>query len=117
MLLRRARVCCFLVLLALSVLTGVVYATPFTILPDGDLVIDSTFTTKGVFTCIGIVAPPCCGSGSNSVVLRSGTNAVAVTFLGASITFPMVAQVGATLPVGQFVTTSPSGIYETGSHA
>jgi hypothetical protein len=77
MLPRRARVCCLLVLLALSVLTRVEDATPFTILPDGDLVIDTTFTTKGVSTCIGI----------------------------------------ATLPVGQFVTASPSGTYETGSRA
>src|SRR5262245_4666675 len=111
---RLARVCCSLVLLALSVLipfTGVADATPFTILPDVDLLIDTAFSTRGVFRCAGITSTPCSGSGTNSVVLGSGADAVAVTFLGASITFPIVAQVGAKLPIGQFVTTSASSTF------
>jgi PEP-CTERM motif-containing protein len=105
-----SRVCCSLVLLALGVFvffTGGADATPFTILPGGNLEIDTTFTSGGVFSCLGTV--PCSGSGTNSVVLGSGTNTVSVTFLGVSGTFPVIANGGSVVPIGEFVTASPSG--------
>jgi hypothetical protein len=105
-----SRVCCSLVLLALGVLvcfTGGADATPFTILPGGNLEIDTAFTTQGVFSCRGTV--PCSGSGTNSVVLGSGTNTVSVTFLGVSGTFPVIANGGSVVPIGEFVTASASG--------
>jgi hypothetical protein len=85
---RLGRVCYSLILLALGVLipfTGDADATPFTILPNGDLEIDTAFTTQGVFSC----ALGCSGSGTNSIIFGSGTNTAALTFFGVSATVPV----------------------------
>ena len=105
---RLARVYCSLILFALGIpFPGDAGATPFTILPGGNLEIDTAFTTQGVFGCLGTV--PCSGSGTNSVVLGSGTNTVSLTFLGVSGTFPVIANGGSVVPIGEFVTASASG--------
>lgn len=52
-------------------------ADPFTILPNGELVFNTSFTTQGVFTCT-----LCSGSGTNSVVFGSGGNTLTLTFTG-----------------------------------
>lgn len=106
---RLGRVCCSLVLLVLSVLipfAGDADATPFHILPNGDLEIDTTFTTQGTLFCL---ISGCAGSGTNSVTLGSGTNIASVTFFGVSTTFPLVAAVATRVPVGEFVTSASSG--------
>jgi hypothetical protein len=96
------RVCCSLVLLVLSVLIplrGSADAAPFTILPNGDLEIDTAFTTGGVFGCT-FPAPTCIGAGTNSIVVRSATNTAALTFLGVSATIPLIANASAHVPLG-----------------
>jgi PEP-CTERM motif len=106
---RLGRVCGSVILVTLSLLIpfrGSADATPFTILPNGDLEIDTAFTTQGVLTCL---IPGCTGSGTNSVTLGSGTNIASVTFFGVSTTFPIIAAVATGVPVGEFVTSASSG--------
>ena len=103
---RLGRISCSLLLLALGVLipfTGDADATPFTILPNGDLVIETTYTTQGFFTCAFefIPAPACSsGAGTNSVTFGSGANTAAVTFFGASATVPLSGSAGAIVSLG-----------------
>jgi len=108
---RLGRVYCSLVLLALGVLipfTGDADATPFTILPGGNLEIDTAFTTNGVFFCAGTV--PCSGSGTNSVVLGSGASTATLTFTGVSIAFPLIASTKTHVaPIGVFNASATSG--------
>jgi hypothetical protein len=114
------RVCCFLLLSALRLLifTGDADATPFTILPNGDLVIETTYTTKGVFTCAFefIPAPACSGAGTNSIIFGSGTNTAAVTFFGASATVPLSGSAGAIVSLGTIFSSATPGFTFPLSH-
>jgi PEP-CTERM motif len=60
-----------------------VAADPFTILPNGHLVVDTAFTTQGIFTCPASVWYGCVGSGTSSVTLSSGgMSTLTLSFLG-----------------------------------
>jgi len=79
-------------------------ADPFTILPNGELVFNTSFTTQGVFTCA-----LCTGFGTNSIVFGSGGNTLTLTFTGVNTTLQVG---GAAVPttVGQIqVVASGSG--------
>ncbi|HEX8069134.1 MAG TPA: PEP-CTERM sorting domain-containing protein [Pyrinomonadaceae bacterium] len=63
-------------------------ADPFTIQPNGDLLVNAAYTTsQGVFTCAPGI--PCTGSGTNSVTLGSGANTMTLTFTGVSVMTPI----------------------------
>jgi hypothetical protein len=67
--------------LAFLVLARVdVAADPFSIQPNGELAVDTAFTTQGIFTCPSSIA--CVGSGTNSVTLSSGTSTLTLSFTG-----------------------------------
>jgi PEP-CTERM motif len=69
--------------LALLVLARVdVAADPFTILPNGHVVVDTAFTTQGTFTCPASIWYGCVGSGTSSVTLSSGESALTLRFRG-----------------------------------
>src|SRR5215212_8182499 len=91
----------------------VVQADPFVILPNGELVFNTSFSTQGVFTC----TPLCTGSGTNSVVFGSGANTVSITFTGIDTTILVGAEPVPTV-VGQIqVVTSGAGfIFPVGSN-
>jgi len=55
-------------------------ADPFSIQPNGDLVVDTAFTTHGIFTCPRSIA--CVGSGTSSITLASGTSTLSLSFSG-----------------------------------
>jgi hypothetical protein len=55
-------------------------ADPFSIQPNGDLLVDTAFTTNGIFTCPRSIA--CVGSGSSSITLSSGTSTLTLSFTG-----------------------------------
>ena len=105
---RLARVCRSLVMLLLGVLipfTGDADATPFTILPNGDLEIDTAFTTQGALSCnrgtFGL--PPdqaCSGSGTNSIVFRSGASMATLTFFGVNGAVSIVNGAKTFVPLG-----------------
>jgi hypothetical protein len=57
-----------------------VVADPFSIQPNGELVVDTAFTTHGIFTCPRSIA--CVGSGSSSITLSSGTSTLTLSFTG-----------------------------------
>jgi hypothetical protein len=119
---RLGRISCSLLLLALGVLipfTGDADATPFTILPNGDLVIETTYTTQGFFTCAFefIPAPACSsGAGTNSVTFGSGANTAAVTFFGASATVPLSGSAGAIVSLGTIFASATPGFTFPLSH-
>jgi hypothetical protein len=119
---RLGRVCCSLLLLVLGVLipfTGDADATPFSILPNGDLVIETTYTTQGFFTCAFefIPAPACSsGTGTNSVTFGSGTNTAALTFFGASTTVPLSGSAGAVVSLGTIFASATPGFTFPLSH-
>jgi hypothetical protein len=106
---RLGRVCCSLVVLLLGVLipfTGDAGATPFSILPNGDLEIDTAFTTQGVLSC----PSGCSGSGTNSIVFGSGTNTIfALTFFGVSAIVPVISGAKTNVPLGTIVVSSTNG--------
>ena len=83
-------------------------ATPFSFLPNGDLLVETAFKTRGVFGCYSYV-PACTGSGTNSVVLGAGPASATFTFSGVNT----VLQVGALGPtgvvLGEFHTFAPAG--------
>jgi hypothetical protein len=56
-------------------------ADPFTVLPDGSLVVDAIFSTHGVFTCR---VAACSGTGTDTITFGSGGNSATVTFTGVS---------------------------------
>ena len=90
-----------------SFLSGVADATPFTIQPDGDLVIRTTYQTREVFSCSGFfLSVPCSGSGMNTITLGSGAHTMSVTFFDASASVSSVAQTPVTVPLGTFVATA-----------
>jgi hypothetical protein len=67
--------------LAFLVLARVdVAADPFSILPNGELAVDTAFTTQGIFTCPSSIA--CVGSGTNSITLSSGMSTLTLSFTG-----------------------------------
>ena len=69
--------------LAFLVLARVdVAADPFTILPNGHLVVDTAFTTQGTFTCPASIWYGCVGSGTSSVTLLSGESTLTLRFRG-----------------------------------
>jgi hypothetical protein len=104
---RLARVCCSLGLLlgVLISFTGGANATPFTILPNGDLEIDTAFTTQGVLGC---PRGGCSGAGTNSILFGSGTDATfALTFFGVSATVPVIGKTH--VPLGVFAASTTNG--------
>jgi hypothetical protein len=67
--------------LAFVVLARVdVAADPFSIQPNGELAVDTAFTTQGIFTCPSSIA--CVGSGTNSITLSSGMSTLTLSFTG-----------------------------------
>ena len=90
-----------------------IQAEPFTILPNGELVFNTTFTTSGFFTCT-----PCTGSGTNSVVFGSGGNTVTLTFTGVGSTTVQVGSSKVNVNLGQIqVTATGSGfVFPTGAN-
>lgn len=58
------------------------HADPFTILPDGSLVVNAIFSTHGVFSCRGPIV--CSGTGTDTLTFGSGANRATVTFTGVS---------------------------------
>jgi hypothetical protein len=64
--------------------SAAVRAEPFTILPNGDLVFNTSITTNGSFTCGSVVS--CTGSGS-SITLQSGEGTATLSFSGVSASF------------------------------
>ena len=81
-------------------------AEPFTILPNGDLVFNTSVTTAGTFYCAEWMA--CSGSGTNMITLSSGAETETFAFSGASAT---VAVGNTTTPVdlGTIVGSSSAG--------
>jgi len=59
-------------------------AEPYTILPGGDLIFNTSLTTRGTFTCGSIVT--CTGSGTNEITLHSSAGAATLSFSGVSTT-------------------------------
>ena len=57
------------------------HADPFVILPDGNFVFNTSFSTTGTFTC-----SVCTGSGTNSVTFGAGADTVTLTFTGVNTT-------------------------------
>jgi len=62
-------------------------ADPFSIQPNGDLVVDTAFTTHGIFTCPRSIA--CVGSGSSSITLSSGGSTLTLSFTGVDTSLPV----------------------------
>jgi hypothetical protein len=56
-------------------------ADPFIIQPDGSVVLNTTLTTTGVFTC---KLSQCSGSGTNTIMFENGSERASVTFKGVS---------------------------------
>jgi hypothetical protein len=84
-------------------------ATPFSFLPNGDLLVETAFKTQGIFKCHDHVPTSLCsGSGTNSVVLGAGPASATITFSGVNT----VVQVGASTPtvvIGEFHTFATGG--------
>ena len=79
-------------------------ADPFVILPNGELAFTTSFTTQGTFTC-----EVCTGSGTSTIVLGSGADALTLTFIGVNTTV-LVGGTAVPATVGQIqVTGSSSG--------
>jgi hypothetical protein len=55
-------------------------ADPFSLQPNGHWVVDTAFTTKGIFRCPSSIA--CVGSGTSSVTLSSGMSTLTLSFTG-----------------------------------
>ncbi len=64
--------------------SAVVHAEPFTILPNGDLVFNTSISTTGSFICGSVVS--CTGSGS-SITLQSGGGTATFSFTGVNTSF------------------------------
>lgn len=94
-----------LVLVALSASTAA-SADPFTILPNGDLVFNTSLTTSGVFTCGSAVQ--CTGSGTNAITLQSGSGTASFTFTGLS-TSVAVGNVALPITLGTFQGSMTAG--------
>jgi hypothetical protein len=56
-----------------------VRAEPFTVLPDGNIVFNTDFASRGVFTCR---LRMCSGTGTNTVAFESSTGTATITFTG-----------------------------------
>ncbi len=84
---------------------AVVHAEPFTILPGGDLVFNTSVSATGSFTCGSLVS--CTGSGS-SITLQSGGGTATFSFTGVSTSF---AAGNMTVPVtlGTFADSTTAG--------
>jgi PEP-CTERM motif len=54
-------------------------ADPFTVLPDGSLLVETIFSTHGAFTCR---VPMCSGTGTDTITFGTGDNHGTVTFTG-----------------------------------
>jgi PEP-CTERM motif len=59
-------------------------AEPYTILPGGDLIFNTSLTTSGTFTCGSIVT--CTGSGTDEITLHSSAGTATLSFSGVSTT-------------------------------
>ncbi len=85
--------------------SAVVHAEPFTILPNGDLVFNTSLSTTGTFVCGTVVS--CTGSGS-SITLHSGEGTATFSFAGTTASF---AAGNTTIPVtlGTFEGSTTAG--------
>jgi hypothetical protein len=59
-------------------------AEPYTILPGGDLIFNTSLTTRGTFFCGSVVT--CTDSGTNAITLHSSAGTVTLSFSGVSTT-------------------------------
>jgi len=59
-------------------------AEPYTILPGGDLIFNTSLTTRGTFTCGSIVT--CTGSGTKEITLHSKAGSATLSFSGVTTT-------------------------------
>jgi hypothetical protein len=85
-------------------------ADPFTVLPDGSLVVDAIFSTHGVFTCR---VAACSGTGTDTITFGSGGNSATVTFTGVSQDVE-VSNSATPASLGSFASTfSPGFVFPT----
>jgi hypothetical protein len=82
-----------------------VRADPFIVQPDGSVLLNSTLTTTGVFTC---KLSQCSGTGTNTVTFENATGRASITFTGVDTAIEVTNR--ATLvTLGQFEATSTPG--------
>lgn len=97
--------------MALAVSIGVVLlasdvrADPFTVQSDGSVLLNTTMTTSGVFTC---KLSRCSGTGTNTVTFINGSERATITFLGIS-TALAVTNHSEFVNLGSFEATSTPG--------
>jgi hypothetical protein len=82
-------------------------ADPYTILPSGELAFNVVLTTSGVFTCLRGI--PCTGSGTNTIVVGSGSETATITFLGVANKSFRASNVNTQVFLGLFDATSSPG--------
>lgn len=73
----------FLALLPLALIhlsAAAAFAEPYTLKPNGDLLVNTTFTSTGVFAC-SVPETGCTGSGTGSITFTSGASALTLTFV------------------------------------
>lgn len=97
--------------IALVVSIGVVLlasdvrADPIMVQPDGSVLLNTTVTTSGVFTC---KLSRCSGTGTNTVTFVNGSESATITFLGIS-TLLAATNHTAVVNLGSFEATSTPG--------
>src|SRR5262245_7182738 len=97
--------------MALVVSIGVVLlatgvrADPIMVQPDGSVLLNTTVTTSGVFTC---KLSRCSGTGTNTVTFINGSESATITFLG--ISTPLISTNHTAIAnLGSFEATSTPG--------
>ena len=106
------------VLRNLTIFTSVLFASvearadPFTILPNGDLLFNTSLMTVGTFSCGSVVT--CSGAGTNSITLHSGHGTATFSFTGVSTAIQLGNE---TIPVtlGAFEGTTTAGFSVPGN--
>jgi hypothetical protein len=91
--------------LGLVLLAAEVRADPFIVQPDGTVMLNSTLTTTGVFTCRH---SQCSGSGTNTVTFENQTGSATITFTGVDIAM-RVTNHWTPVTLGSFVATATPG--------
>jgi hypothetical protein len=67
--------------IAVTLSASVVRADPFTVQPDGSVLLNTTVSTSGVFTC---KLSRCSGSGTDTITFVNGSEQASITFVGVS---------------------------------
>ncbi len=88
-------------------------ADPWVILPDGNLAFNTSVTVQGLFFCVQPV--PCSGGGTNSIVLGTGANSVALTFTGTDSTF-LAGNMAEPVTLGQVASSGPGTTFPSQSN-